>query len=148
MTAYINRRVLIQTSLAWGLTLRAPAARSCEFVTARFKIIHPWARASVPGATSAAISMIFQEVSESDRLIGASTPVAEYIEMGGANAASVVDFPIAAGQSSALSEQGTHLKLVGLKMPLYVAGSYPLTLVFEKVGPIETNLSIDYARFN
>ncbi|MDL2337098.1 MAG: copper chaperone PCu(A)C [Pseudomonadota bacterium] len=148
MKPTIDRRRVIQAGLAWGLTLRVPTARACEFVTANFKVIHPWARATGPDATTAAISMIFQEVSVTDRLIGASTPVAERAEMGGASAAPAVNFVIAAGQSSALNEQGTYLKLVGLKLPLYVAGSYPLTLVFEKVGPIETNLSIDYARFS
>jgi len=140
-----NRRHLIRGATACGLSLLLPAARSCQIPVGSFTIVHPWAYGTPAGADGE-VYMGFIEVVKSDRLIGASCAVAERVEMGGI-ANPRVDFEIREGVSSGLSETGPYLKLVGLKMPLYVNGSYTIALEFEKVGPIEANLSIDMARF-
>jgi copper(I)-binding protein len=133
--------------LALGVSLLVPSARACEIVTSNFKVIHPWSRATRDDATSAAVCMAFEEVTETDRLIGAATPVAEAAEMGGVGASPAVSFVIPEGQSSALTEAGTYLRLVGLKFPLQVGRSYPMTLFFQKAGSVNATLSVDYARF-
>lgn len=139
---------MLQAGAALGAALLLPSARACEFVTSNFKLIHPWARATAADATTAAVCMAFEEVTESDRLIGAQTKVAERAELGGAGASPGVNFLIPEGQSSALSESGTYLLLVGLRMPLEVGRSYPMTLIFQKAGSVNAVLSIDYARFS
>jgi copper(I)-binding protein len=145
MTMLIKRRHFIRGAAACGLSLVLPAARSCQIPMGSFTIVHPWAYGTPAGADGE-VYMGFIEVVKSDRLIGASCAVAERVEMGGI-ANPRVDFEIREGVSSGLSETGPYLKLVGLKMPLYVNGSYTIALEFEKVGPIEANLSIDMARF-
>lgn len=142
----IDRRVILQAGAALGVSLLAPFARACEISTANFVIVHPWTRASAPGATSAIVCMTFQEVTESDRLIGAKTPVADGADLGGEGAGTGLSYLIRAGQSSVLSETGVHLRLTGLKFPLQMGREYPLTLVFAKAGSVRASVSVDYPR--
>ena len=141
----LNRRLVMRHALAGGLSLALPLARACQIPMGSFTIVHPWAYGAAAGGDGE-VYMGFIEVVKADRLIGASSAVAERVEMGGV-ANPRVDFEIREGMSSGLSETGAHLKLVGLKMPLYVNGSYTIALEFEKVGLIEATLSIDMPRF-
>lgn len=147
MTHLIHRRGTLHAGLAWGLAMALPSARACEFVTSNLTVVHPWVRATAPGATSASVCMGFKDVVISDRLIDARTPVAERIDMGGTGDETGIDFQIDAGEESALTEAGQHLKLVGLAFPLGLGTSYPLRLLFQKAGPIDALLTVDYARF-
>ena len=52
MTHRLFRRDLLRASLACGVALLLPAARACAFFSPTLRIIHPWARASEPGATT------------------------------------------------------------------------------------------------
>ncbi|NWG74247.1 MAG: copper chaperone PCu(A)C [Rubrivivax sp.] len=146
MTGLVRRRVLLHAGIAMGAALVAPRVRACEYYASTLRITHPWTRASMPGDTSAVVCMLFDEVSQTDRLIGVDTPVAERAEMGGVGAAPRVDFVVAQGQVSELSEAGTYVRLVGLKQPLQIGRAYPLTLVFEKGGEVGATLNVDYLR--
>jgi len=120
-------------------------ARACEFFTTTLRVTHPWARATAAGGRGAIVSMVFDEVTVTDRLIGVSTPVAAGAELGGQGGTRPVDFVIPQGVTSTLSEQGVFIRLIGLRHPLELARAYPLTLVFEQGGTVEADLSIDYA---
>ncbi len=158
MTHRLIRRDLLRGSLALGVALLSPGARACEFFSPTLRITHPWTRASEPGATTAVVSMRFDEVSRDDRLVQMHTPVAAAAEMGGialtasstaggAGAGTGLDFFIPAGQESALSEGGRFVRLLDLRHPLEVGRSYPLTLVFEQGGTVKATLTVDFARF-
>jgi copper(I)-binding protein len=145
MTQHSDRRLLLRGLMASGLVACLPSARACEFFCTTLRVTHPWTRASAANATTAIISMRFDEVAEDDRLLGVETPVATAAELGGAGAGSrELNFLIPAGKETALSESGTFIRLTGLKHPLQLGRSYPLTLVFEKGGRIEADLSVDY----
>lgn len=160
MTHRLIRRDLLRASLTCGVALLSPAARACEFFSPTLRITHPWTRASEPGATTAVVSMRFDEVSRDDRLVQLHTPVAAAAEMGGraltasgtgssagAGAGAGLDFFIPAGQESGLSEGGRFVRLLDLRHPLEVGRSYPLTLVFEQGGTVNATLTVDFARF-
>ncbi len=147
MTTDLDRRRLAHAGIAFGISVVVPPVRACEFVTSNFKIVHPWSRATREDATSVAVCMTFDQVSETDRLIGAESMVCTGAEIGGVGAKPIVDFLIPEGQTTVMREAGTYLRLVGLQFELPVGRQYPLTLIFEKVGPIATTLTIDYARF-
>jgi copper(I)-binding protein len=148
MQYFDHRRQLLRAGLALGSALVLPNARACETPTARFNIFHPWTRASAPGETTSIVSMRFESVTGADRLIGAECMVCEGAELGGEGASRErIDFAIPVGETSAFSESGIHLLLTQLKFPLEVARTYPLTLVFEQVGRVQTTLTVDYARF-
>ena len=153
----LARRQLLRAGLAAGAMLALPSARACEFFARNLRITHPWTRASAPGATSAVVCMRFDEVTLSDRLIGVESPVAESAEMGGLTMGGLtmggvpvpgpVNLAIPADQLLTLTEAGPHIRLIGLRHELAVGREYPLTLVFERSGSVQTSLSVDYARF-
>lgn len=147
MAHLFPRRSVLRAGLALSVPLALPQARACEYFADGLRISHPWTRATAPGATTAVLCMGFDEVSADDRLIAVETPVAEAAEMGGLSAGREVNFLIPAGQSSALSEHGSFVRLLGLKHPLEVGRIYPLNLGFERAGLVIAKLNVDFARF-
>ena len=147
MNPPLARRQLLRAGLAAGTLAALPSARACEFYAAKLRITHPWTRASAPGATTAMVCMRFDEVTQTDRLIGVQSPVAESAEMGGVAITGPVNLAIPADQLITLSEAGPHIRLLGLRHALLVAREYPLTLVFERSGSVQATLSVDYERF-
>ena len=127
------------------LLLCAPAARSHEYYALGFKLIHPWAEASAPAATEAAVYFKLEHVLAPDRLLRASTPYAEAVElreMVGQTNQSVAVIDIAPADSLEFSAAGQHLLLRGLKVPLEWGRSYLMTMVFERAGPILVMVSV------
>jgi copper(I)-binding protein len=148
MTWTVTRRSALQFGVGMGAALTFPAARAHEFFSTSLTVHHPWTRASAEGATTAIVSMKFDDVVRTDTLTGASSPVCEGAELGSAAAASNsrlgFEFVIQEGQPAELSETGTYLRLLGLKIPLELGREYPLTLVFAKAGPLKAALLIDF----
>lgn len=147
----VPRRTVLRTLLATSaamLGLPAAPARACEFFCASMRITHPWTRASAVGATTALVSMRFDEVTQDDRLIGVTTPMAagaELMGVGAGGSARPVDLSVKAGETLEFAETGIHIRLTGLHRPMEMACTYPLTLTFEKAGVVEADLSVDYA---
>jgi copper(I)-binding protein len=139
-----HRRALLRNGLALSATLMLPTARAHEFFTPYLTVIHPWTRASNPGATTAVVSLRFEDVTASDRLVGASTPMAAGAELAGKGAPAQFDFEIPPGRTTEFTEDGVHLLLLSLKKPLLLGREYPLQLVFAKAGPIAAALLIDF----
>lgn len=146
--AIAGRRRLLQAACAAGAAALLPAARACEFYASSLTVLHPWTRASAPGAATALVGLSFKDVTETDRLIGLQTPVAEGAELVGAAGGSALDLLIPRGQTLVLDEAGVQLRLVGLKTPLLMARTYPMVLLFAKGGALDTNLTVDYERFS
>ncbi|MDC8786260.1 copper chaperone PCu(A)C [Roseateles koreensis] len=153
MTFTLPRRRWLQGTLACGLGFVLPEARACEFFTTTLRVTHPWTRASRPGDSDAVVCMRFDEVTQADRLIHISTPVAAGALIQRANTSQVaansrgdvpINFLISADQVTEFTETGVHLRLTGLRHPLEIARSYPLTLTFAIGGVVEADLSIDY----
>lgn len=138
------RRLLLKGGLATLAGLALPPAQACEFFTSSLRILHPWARASRPGDTTAMVGMQFDDVRQDDRLIGVQTMVAGGAEIAGAEKSGDLAFDIPAGQVTRFDEFGPHLRLLALNQPLRLGSSYPLRLEFEKGGVILTTLSVDY----
>jgi copper(I)-binding protein len=140
----MNRRDALGASLLLFASMFVPKARACEFYTSTLRITHPWTRATALDATTAVLCMKIDEVTTSDRLIGVETPVASGAELVKDGASRTLNLAIAKGSETFLSEEGTHIRLLGLKLPMLVGRSYPLKLVFEKGGVVDTSLNVDY----
>lgn len=152
MTPILHRRHVLRAGLILSASLVTPATRACEFFSTHLRITHPWTRASAEGDRSAVVCMRFDDVLRDDRLIGVETPVAGAAELAGvdqwgAPAKPVLDLAIAQGQETLLSEAGTHIRLLDLRLPLEAGRAYPLTLTFAGGGVIQASLSVDFARF-
>ncbi len=150
MNSFTRRRLCLQAALAGGLTWAGTPARACEFFSSNLRVTHPWTRASADHDETAIVAMRFDQVERDDRLIGVETMIAsgvETVQAGVDGAKAGVDFFIPRGVESELSENGTFLRLTGLRMPLDVGRVYPMRLLFETGGSLRAELSVDFKRF-
>lgn len=124
--------------LAFALILLFPTL-SCS-QPARLEVKNAWTRDTVGSTTNAAVFMTINSQT-SDRLIGASTPVAKKTDLmtmvGGSSAMEMnylkaIDIP--AGTTVSLNPSGLHVWLADLNQPLKAGQTFPLTLQFEKAG--------------
>lgn len=113
-------------------------------------IDHPWARATPGGAkTGAAYATLINNGHSGDRLLSATTPLAEKIqfhsvseENGVVRMREMHTVEIAPGAKVSFSPGGMHIMLVGLKQPLKEGQTLPLTFIFEKAGKIDVMVPV------
>lgn len=115
------------------------------------EIEHAWARAS-GGKTGVAYFTIINKGTIDDRMISASTPVAQKAEPhttvddhGIMKMRPVHGIVVKAGGRAELKPGGLHLMLIGLTAPLKEGQSFPLTLTFEKAGNIDATATVEKA---
>lgn len=108
-----------------------------------------WARATPPLTTTSAAYMEIKALGIADTLLGATTPVAERVEIHATTDSSGVmqmrplkAVAIAPGKATSLAPTGIHLMLVGLNAPLKEGGSFPLKLRFELAGEVTVPVEI------
>lgn len=111
---------------------------------------HPWARATPAGAkTGAVYVMLINNGSTGDRLLSATTPVADKVQLHSATEDNGISrmremrtVEVAPGAKVSFNPGGLHIMVVGLKQPLKEGQSFPLTLTFEKAGKEEVSVPI------
>jgi copper(I)-binding protein len=109
-----------------------------------------WARASIGSApNSAAYMTLMTEGAEMDKLLGASSPAAESVELhthlmedGVAKMRPVEAIEVAPGAPTVLEPGGLHVMLMGLKGTLEEGDAMPITLTFEKAGEVSLDMPI------
>lgn len=109
----------------------------------------PWTRPASAGGMGVGYVKITNEGSEPDVLLGASSDVAERVELhettisadGVASMKPVKQVEIAPGQSIELKPGGMHIMLIGLKDAIK-DGVVKLTLNLKKAGSIPVDLSV------
>ncbi len=134
------------------LTLFSLSAHGQDYLLGALRIAHPYSLPTPPGAITGAayIEDVSNQGPREDKLVGASAPIADHIElhvmrMDGdvMRMRHVPSIAIAPGQHVAMSPgNGYHLMLVGIKIPFKVGDRIPLTLQFEKAGRVEVMLSV------
>lgn len=144
MSALRLLRPSLVMATAFALLFTDPA-RSCEFFTSGFTLIHPWAEATDPGATDAPVYFKLESVTVADRLVSVHTPIAQSVELRpgsdpAAPAALALEVPI--NDAVGFEPGDPHLMLRGLKTPLQWGRSYEMTLTFEKAGPVAVMVSV------
>lgn len=111
---------------------------------------HPWARATPTGArTAAAYVRIVNHGSTVDRLVAASTPLAEKVQFhqesddnGVMRMRELPRVDIGPHAAFTFKPGGTHIMMVGLRQQLKEGQTFLLTLQFEKAGKIELQVPI------
>lgn len=148
------RRTVVSTAAALGVALPlsatlAPSAVAHEYKAGAVRIDHPWARPTQPGQKNGAayLKSVTNGGKEADRLLRASTPVADRVELHTMSMEGnvmrmreVADIPVPAGQTIKLEPGGLHLMLMGLKQPLKLGDTFPVTLEFERGGRTEVKV--------
>ena len=112
-------------------------------------VSEPWARASPGAVKNGAAFMTLMSHGEADRLISASAPVSEAVELhahindnGVMRMREIPAIDVPAGGTVTLKPGGLHVMFIGLKAPLTQGGSFPLALNFEKAGTITVQVPV------
>lgn len=150
----ITRPRLVEIGVALALTMAAlmfvayAAWAEAKGVT----VTDAWARPTVGDLRiSAAYMTIANQTGEDDVLKAASTPRAKRVELhitqmtdeGVMKMRPVKDgLPVPAGGTALLKPGGAHVMLMGLDEALVDGGELPLTLEFEKSGPVELSVPV------
>ncbi len=113
-------------------------------------------RSSTAQSTSgAAFMMVMNHSAVDDRLIGASSDVADKVELhthmedaNGVMRMSAIEggVPIAANEEHVFQRGGDHLMFMGLKRPLEQGETIKVTLEFEKAGEVDIDVVVDQDR--
>jgi copper(I)-binding protein len=115
-------------------------------------IAHPYAVPTPPGATTGAgyIKALSNKGATDDRLVGASSPAADHVEihtmsMDGdvmrMRQVNAIVVP-AKGHVDMAPGNGYHLMLIGIRQPFKVGDKIPLKLTFEKAGTVDVELHV------
>jgi copper(I)-binding protein len=120
--------------------------------TKNLEVVHPWTfETTQKGVTTARVFMTIKNSAHgADRLISASTPRADKVELavgedGGKNGKAAAPFSIAPGKPLVLHAKGQHLVLTGLKKALIAYEDFKLVLVFEKAGRMTVDVVVEEA---
>ena len=111
----------------------------------------PWARATPKGAKTGAAYMILKNNGASaDRLLSATTPLADQVQFhketednGVSRMREVHNVELEPGAKITFKPGEMHMMLVGLKQPLIEGQALPLTLQFERAGNIDVTMPIE-----
>lgn len=140
-------KFVVGTALAALMALTVPGtapAFAGDSTKDGLKIEGAWSRATPPKApTGAAFMTITNGGADDDVLLGASAEVSKVAELhlhldldGTMQMREVESIEIRPGQTITFEPGGLHVMLIGLKQPLAQGQSFPLTLNFEKAGPV------------
>lgn len=142
-------QAFIVVGVAVGVIAQPPAAAH-GYGKGGLQVRHPWVRATPPGAkVGAGYLEIRNSGKEPDRVIGASTPAAERVELHVLRREGdimkmreVKGFEVPARQRLVLRPGGSHLMIVGLNKPFVKGERVPLTLRFERAGELQIELEV------
>jgi copper(I)-binding protein len=132
-------RAFTAPALTLLLGLLPAAALAGETKAGDLTVVDPWARATIGSQkVGAAYVTIRNRGKEPDRLVSVRTDVAEMRP--------VDSVEIPPGGEARLAPRGTHVMLTGLKAPLVAGKSFPLTLEFERAGPVKVEAKVQGGR--
>jgi copper(I)-binding protein len=114
------------------------------------QVRHPWSRATPPGAKLAVAYLEIRNTGKQpDRLLSASTPAAQRVEMHVTERdgevmrmRQVTSFALPARERFELRPGGAHLMLVDIVRPLKKGERFAMQLVFERAGELEVELEV------
>lgn len=148
------RRACVGGLMAWASVV--PVALAHDFKAGDLRVDHPYALPTAPGATRAVVHVraITNTGARQDRLLGASTPVAESVLLEKV-APPGVDVPVrtldaielpAKAQVSLRHDQSLRLTLSGLRQPLREGDRFALVLQFARAGTREVQVWVQTPR--
>jgi len=130
-------------ALAWMLSVCSPEAEAQALVQA------PWARPTVQGQSVGGGYFRIDGGAINDRLLGASADIAQSAELHTMRMEGDVmrmrqlnSVEVPARQTVEFKPGGMHVMLIGLKTPLKVGKSFPMTLRFEKAGSVTVDVRV------
>jgi copper(I)-binding protein len=128
----------------------AAAVHAHEFKLGAITVVHPYARFTVAGQKAGGGFMSIENKGAADRLVAASTPASERVELHTMRMEGdvmrmrqVEGIDVPAGKTVELAPGGHHLMLMGLKAPLTVGTPFALTLRFQRAGEVTVQVEVE-----
>lgn len=138
--------------LAAALALASAAAAARDFKAGDIVVVHPWARATPPGASVGGGYVVIRNTgSAPDRLLGGTADFAEAMQIHQTSREGDMmmmrevteGIAIPPGGEIALGPGGYHAMFVGLAHPLVKGRTEKGTLRFEKAGTVAIEWSVE-----
>jgi len=131
----------------------ASAGQTHQYKLGPLEIDNPWSRATPGAAPNGVVYVTIKNTgSTPDRLIDVASPAADQTQIHDMKVQDDVssmwligEMGVPAGQTVTLAPNGPHIMLVGLKKPLELAQTFPLTLTFEKAGSVTVEVTVEPA---
>ncbi len=118
--------------------------------TSSIDIAHPWARATPGASKNGAMYVTLIDRGAPDRVTGVSTPAAEHAELhetiddnGIMKMRPVDGIALQPGAPVTLAPGGKHIMLMGLKAPLKLGDTFPVTFTFEHAAPATVTVTVE-----
>lgn len=137
----------------WIATVALSAsAFAHEYTVGDIRVDRPWARPTVAAQTAGAIYLSIENRGKnSDQLVSVSSPASKNAEIHSMSMQDnvmkmreVPNIEIKPAERLVMnSGHGYHIMLVGLKQPLKIGDSLPLTLHFKNAGSIKIKVSVE-----
>lgn len=124
------------------------AACKVENVPPSITVDGAWARATAPGQTTAAAYATIINSGGADRLVSVSTPIgpasihSSSTDNGVMRMRPVGKLDIPANSTVELDPGGTHVMIEGIKQPLELGTTFPLTFRFERSGAQQVTVAV------
>jgi copper(I)-binding protein len=135
----MRRRILLAAPLA---LVASHAAGAHSYKLGAIEIGHPWARPSVTEA--AAVFLALSNTGRSnERLVGGTTPIAREVLLRAEDGAPLEYLELLPHHPLALRPGRKYIALVGLKGPLALDDSFPLTLRFDRAGEVTLTVMVE-----
>jgi copper(I)-binding protein len=133
-----------------GWLLTHGAVHAADFRTGSLVVAQPWARATPPVATVAAVYFSLTNVgSSADRLLSISSPIAQQVQIHESRTVQgIMQMRALEGVScpagvTVKSEPGAlHVMLIGLQHPLVAGTEFALSLRFRDAGVLTVQVSV------
>jgi periplasmic copper chaperone A len=133
---------------AWSmLIVLACAVIGCDR-TPHIEVSDAWSGALPPTATVGAAYMKITS-NRSDELLSADTPIADHVQFhttrnanGMMQMRELEQLPIERQVTLAFAPGANHIMLLGLRHPLVVGATFPMTLHFKNAGDVAVNVQV------
>jgi periplasmic copper chaperone A len=148
---FVEVAMSLLRTLCLALAWLPVAALARDYQLKSLSIVHPFTRATPPGANSGgAFFVIVNAGSTPDKLIGVASPAAGTSEIhqmamdgGVMTMRAVPALEVPPGGKLELKPGGYHVMLLDLKQPLKVGDKVPLTITFQNAGSIDITIDVE-----
>ncbi len=137
------------------LVLNAESDKFLSYAAEKNKmsVTEAWSRARAANATVGGAYMTLHNMGgEEDRLVAASSPIADHVEIHNSTMKEGVmkmmktdDLLVPSGETVMLKPGGYHVMLMGLKKPLAMGTEFPVILKFAQAGEITVTVHVKEA---
>lgn len=136
--------MIYQATLAFALSVGSFAAFAGDYKQGDLSIEKPWARMTIKSRPAAGYMKIHNMGDQADKVVSASSPMAERIELhtmtmneGVMRMRKIDHIEVPAKSAVELKSGGLHLMIFGLKHDMKPGATLPISVTFEKAGKID-----------